>query len=176
MDQLTATLKTQETVIAEKQAQLNQANKLKEDQSKLVDERLQKVDQLTATLKTQETVVAEKQAQLNQANKLKEDQSKLAAEHLQKADQLTATLKMQETVVAEKQAEIEQTNQVKIKSEIDLKDLQQRYQKQHDLLNQLHEKLSLISQYIIESKKKSVKKKRKNKTKLCAKAKEVEKK
>ncbi len=175
VEQLTATLKTQETTVAEKQSQLNQANKLKEDQSKLAAERLQKVEQLTATLKTQETVVTEKQAQLNQVNKLKEDQSKLAAERLQKVEQLTTTLKTQETVVAAKQVEIEQTNQVKIKSEIDLKDLQQRYQKQHELLNQLHEKLSLISRYIIESKKKSDKKKRKIKIKSRIKAEKLQK-
>jgi FkbM family methyltransferase len=149
----------------DKQKQLEQSNKEKQQLLTLASERQHQIEKLTQERDTHAKTATEKQQQLEQSNQEKQQQVTLASERQHQIEKLTQERDTHAKTAIDKQKRLQQdldearqTVALSIKlqalKEADLKDLQQRYQEsqetqqqQHELLDKLTEKLTIAADY-----------------------------
>ena len=111
--QLTQAKAEADKQLAERAAQLTQANQAKDAQAKLAAERQSQLEQLTQAKAEADKQLAERAAQLTQANQAKDAQAKLAAERQTQLEQLTQAKAEADKQLAERAAQLTQANLAK---------------------------------------------------------------
>ncbi len=113
VEQLTKARDEQAKLVAVHKAQLEKVNQDKSDQVKLVNEHQAQIEQLTKARDEQAKLVAVHKAQLEKVNQAKSDQENLVNGRQAQIEQLTKARDEQAKIVAEYKAQLEKVKQAK---------------------------------------------------------------